>query len=79
MTLSNLIHAVGDGNVEFQNLDDVTTNVQATKGGVRVTFGTHVISVTDFVSAAFSEKMGLVIWLPRDKVDAAMSQTEVKG
>ncbi len=79
MTLSDLIRAVGDENVEFQNLDDVTTNVQATKGGVRVTFGTHAICVTDFISHAFSKKMGLVIWLPRDKVDAATSQTEVKG
>jgi hypothetical protein len=78
-TVSDLIRAVGDANVEFENLNDVTTNLQATTGGVRVTFGTHAISVTDFVSAAFSKKMGLVIWPPRDKVDAAMSQTKVKG
>jgi hypothetical protein len=56
MTLSDLIRAVGDENVAFENLDDVTTNAQATKGGVRVTFGTHAISVTDFVSHAFRKR-----------------------
>ncbi|KAA0997812.1 hypothetical protein FVF58_47480 [Paraburkholderia panacisoli] len=76
MMLSDLLRAVGDENVESQNLDEATTHIQATRGKVRVTFGTQVISAADFVGPAFGKRMRLAFWLPRDKVDAAIAQQE---
>lgn len=63
MKLSELIAAVGDDNVQFQNLDNDIVRLTTKNGHSEITFGTQM-------PAALSEtvKLGLVIWLDREAV-----------
>jgi hypothetical protein len=72
LKLSELILAIGDDNVELQNLDHAADTLDWTaKKGTKITFGT-----TMAINAGGTEKMGLVIWLPRDKVEAALAKSK---
>lgn len=69
MKLSELIAAVGDDNVQFQNLDRDAQSLDWTaKSGTRVTFHTGV-----GISTNGTDKLGLVVWLDRDAVAAALA------
>ena len=68
MKMSELILAVGDDNVQFQNLDNCATSLNySAKSGTKITFGTEQPLTPDG-----TERLGLVVWLPRDVVKKAM-------
>jgi len=69
MKLSELILAVGDENVAIQNLDVCADTLDYNvKSGTKIRFGTEVAMTMEG-----TEKLGLVVWLPRDKVKAALA------
>lgn len=76
MKLSELIAAVGDENVKFQNLNNDAANIDKTKHGTKITFYTDGFQAEEFLSGsgANTKNIGLVIFLPRDRVNAAIAQ-----
>ena|SRR5258708_40055347 len=74
MKLSDLILAVGDENVVFQNLLNDAQSIDKTKHGTKITFYTDAIQAEEFLLGGQTKKIGLVVWLPRDRVDAAIAQ-----
>ncbi len=70
MKMSELILAIGDDNVEFQNLDQCadTLNYNA-KSGTKITFGTQRA-----LTPNGTDKLGLVLWLDREAVAAAIAK-----
>jgi|HubBroStandDraft_6_1064221.scaffolds.fasta_scaffold00050_76 hypothetical protein len=71
--MSELIAAVGDENVRFQNLDQDAHTVDKTKHGTKISFYTDAIQAEELLGGGKTEKIGLVLWLPRDRVDAAIA------
>lgn len=70
MKISELIAAVGDENVGIQNLDNCGISIDySAKKGTKITFGTD-----QRLSPAFTgtERLGMVLWLDRDAVQAAL-------
>lgn len=63
MKLSELIAAYGDDKVQFQNLDQSLINLSMNNGVSKITFGTE-----QSVNLDGTDKLGLVIWLDRDRV-----------
>ena len=76
MKLSELIAAVGDENVVFQNLDQSADALDwsAKKGLTKVTFHTEQ-ALTPNGPGNGLPKLGLVVWLDRDAVKKAISLT----
>lgn len=74
MNLSELILAIGDDNVVFQNLDHCASDLNYTaKRGTTITFGTDVP-----LNLKGTEKLGLVLWFDREAVAKAMSAPPVR-
>lgn len=73
MKMSELILAVGDDNVVFQNLLNDAQSVEKTKNGTKITFYTNAIQAEEMLGGGEPAKMGLVLWLPRDRVNAAVA------
>lgn len=70
MKMSELIIAIGDDNVEFQNLDHCAIDLDYTaKSGTKIRFGTHMPLTPDG-----TKKLGLILWLDRDLVEAAIKE-----
>lgn len=74
MRLSELIAAVGDDNVRFQNLLDDAQTIDKTKHGTKITFYTDGIQAEELLGDGKTKNIGLVIWMPRDLVDAAVAK-----
>lgn len=71
MTLSELILAVGDDNVQFQNLDQCATDLNySAKKGSKITFGTEQPMTLDG-----TQRLGLVVWLDRKQVADAVAKS----
>lgn len=73
MKMSELILAVGDDNVVFQNLLNDAQSIDKTKHGTKITFYTDAIQAEELLGDKKTKKMGLVLWLPRDRVEAAVA------
>lgn len=73
MKLSELIVAVGDENVTMQNLTNDAHTVDKTKHGTKITFYTDAVHAEEFLGGQ-PGKIGLVVWLPRDRVNAAVAK-----
>jgi hypothetical protein len=72
--LSDLILAIGDDNVKVQNLFDSIGSAQQTKkGGTKISFYTDAVNCTELMDVNTSKNIGLVVWLPREKVEAAVA------
>lgn len=70
MKLSELILAVGDDNIKLQNLDQSSISLDwSIKKGGKITFGTE----EEIIPGEGTRHLGLVLWLPRDRVDAAVA------
>lgn len=68
MKMSELILAIGDDNVEFQNLDQCATDLNYNAGsGTKIRFGAE-----QPLTPNGTKKLGLVLWLDRDAVKAAI-------
>lgn len=74
MKMSELILAVGDDNVKFQNLLNDAQSIDKTKHGTKITFYTDAIAAEEFLDINKSKNIGLVVWLPRDRVEAAVAK-----
>ena len=74
MKMSELILAVGDENVVFQNLDRDAQTIDKTKHGTKIAFYTDAIQAEELLGDGKTKKIGLVIWLPRDRVEAAIAK-----
>ena len=74
MKISELIAAVGDDNVGFQNLDQCADALDwsAKKGLTKVTFHTEQALVPNGPGNGLP-KLGLVVWLDREAVKAALA------
>lgn len=70
MKMSELILAIGDDNVEFQNLDQCAEKLNMRGGTTKITFGTQ-----RGLTPQGTDKLGLVLWLDRDAVKAALAQS----
>lgn len=74
MKMSELILAVGDENVVFQNLLNDADSISKSKHGTRITFHTDAVQAEEVVAGiSKTKKIGLVVWLPRDRVEAAVA------
>jgi len=73
MKLSELIAAYGDDKVQFQNLDQCAKSMHMNGGTTTITFGTE-----QRVHFEGMEKLGLVVWLDRERVDELIAE-EKKG
>lgn len=79
MKMSELILAVGDENVAFQNLLNDAQSIDKTKAGTKITFYTNAIQAEELLNGGKPEKMGLVLWLPRDRVEAAIAEEKARA
>jgi len=71
MKMSELILAIGDDNVEFQNLDQCLAAADYShKKGTTITFATGM----RLHPSNGTEKLGIILWLDRDAVKAAVSK-----
>jgi hypothetical protein len=74
MKMSELILAIGDDKVEMQNLDHCSITLDYhIKKGTRITFGTE-----QPLTPNGTDKLGLILWLPRDAVKAALDAEKAK-
>jgi hypothetical protein len=65
-----LITAIGDQNIRMQNLDTSAITLDYHhKKGTTITFGTDAA-----LTANGTELMGLVLWVPRDKVQQILAE-----
>ena len=74
MKLSELIAVYGDDKVEFQNLDQCATSLNMGKQHTTITFGTQ-----QRLGLNGTEKLGLVVWLDRERVKAITAKDASKG
>ncbi len=78
MKLSELIAAVGDDNVIFQNLQECVKRIDKRKGHTEIAFGTNAISAEAMMLGTEgireTGKVCFIVWLPADKVDAAIKR-----
>ena len=74
MKMSDLILTVGDTNVVFQMLDRDAQTIDKTKHGTKISFYTDAIQAEELLGGGKTKKIGLVLWLPRDLVDAAIAK-----
>jgi hypothetical protein len=70
--MTELLLAIGDDNIEFQNLDQCATDLNYTaKTGTKITFGTQRAITLDG-----TDRLGLVIWLDRGAVKSAVAASK---
>lgn len=74
MKLSELIAAYGDDLVQFQPLDACATALNMNGGKTKITFVTEMP-----LTMSGTEKLGLVVWLDRDKVKAITAASAPAG
>lgn len=74
MKLSQLIAAYGDEKVQFQNLDQCTTDLNMKGGTTKITFGTE-----QPVHLEGTSKLGLVVWMDRDRVKEIVAASKSGG
>jgi len=72
MKLSELIAEVGDENVRFQYLASSFVKASNGRNGATVTFATDAQKAVELMHSAVSwakpEYVGLVVWIPRNKI-----------
>lgn len=74
MTLSELIAAYGDDKVQTQNLDQCAEKLNRNGGVTKITFSTEQPLTLDGM-----DKLGLVVWLDRDRVAEIIKQSKADG
>jgi hypothetical protein len=73
LKLSELIAQYGDETIQFQNLDHCVDDFQMTKKGTKARFGTN----EPFDLKGF-KKLGLIVWMDRDKVEEIVAKSKVQ-
>lgn len=77
MKMSELLLAVGDDNVRFQNLLNDAHSIEKNKRGTKITFYTDAIQAEEWLGGGRPKNIGLVVWLPKDRVDAAVAAAKI--
>lgn len=77
MNITGLLNAIGDEKIQMQNLDQcaVSLDYSANKG-TTITFGTQAAMSAD--DSHLTVKLGLILWLDRDDVAAALATEREK-
>ena len=73
MSIIELLQHVGAENVQLQNLANSLVRVDLKKHGGEITFATDRCIVHDMVLNR-CDKVGLILWLPKDKMPDLKSQ-----
>lgn len=71
LKLSELIAKHGDDTVQFQNLDQCAERMNMNKGVLKITFGTE--QTFDLNGTG---RLGLVVWLDRDRVAEIIAESK---
>lgn len=76
MSITELVKAVGDDHIEVQSIHQNFNAAKVIEGGKVgvVTFNTAPGKVVDMMAENESKFIGMVLWMPRDRVDAAVKQ-----
>ena len=74
MKISELVLAIGDDNIQFQNLDHSIDTLKMVGATTKVTFGTE-----EPFSIKGTERLGLVLWLERQAVADALDKAKAGG
>lgn len=78
MTAREILTAVGDENVSFQNLQQAFTGAKLRKGGLtEVSFMTDAVTPTEIMRGT-NKLVGMIIWMPKDKVAEVVAQMKAK-
>jgi hypothetical protein len=78
MTIIELLAGVGVENVTVQNLLESMTNMRQTKGGTSITFMTDQVTAMQIMTDT-DERIGIVVWLPKDRARQVRAQYENQG
>lgn len=74
MKMTELLLAIGDDDIEFQNLDTCADSLNMNGGVTRITFGTE-----QRINLKGTERLGLVLWLDRKAVSMARAALSPEG
>lgn len=76
MSLSKIISEVGDEHVLVQCLTDAWKNAKTNRKGITtITFQTDAVTLSDLL---FGSKIGLVIWIPKERLPKPDQQSLTK-
>lgn len=79
MSLSELIHFVGDDHVEIQNLAESLTRFEASKGDGLLTFATELGRARDLaMRAGKADYVPFVVWIPREALMAVTAPSTTR-
>lgn len=78
MSITELMQHVGAENISLQNLADSLVKADLKKNDGEITFATDRGIVHDMMLGR-SKLVGLIVWLPKDKMPAAESGQNAKG
>ncbi len=81
MKLSELISSIGDENIQVQSLLDALKSASTnTKGETTVSFFTKAVTANDLVFGGEKAlRVGLIVWLPKDRVEALRKTERTTG
>lgn len=74
MKLSELIAAYGDDKARWQNLDHCASSLNMGKRGTTITFDTD-----ERLNPSGTERLGLVVWLDRERVQEIVAASKATG
>lgn len=77
MKMSELILAVGDDKVVFQNLLNDALTIDKTRRGTKITFYTDQIQAEEVLFGK-PKMLGLVVWVPRELAEAAVAKGKLE-
>jgi len=70
VTITELLTAIGDDQIQFQNLDQCASRLDWTlKSGGKITFGTD----QEIIPGEGTKQLGLVVWIDRDAARTALA------
>jgi len=73
MKLSELLKEYGDDKVQFQNLDQCADKLNMNGTATKITFGTE-----QGLTLEGTERLGLVVWLDRDRVKEILAKSKAQ-
>lgn len=74
MKITELVTAIGDDNIQFQNLDHSADNLQMVGATTKITFGAE-----ERISVKGTDRLGLVLWLDRNAVADALAKSKAQA
>lgn len=82
LPISELLRRYGDSEIQVQNLQNDTVEVTQDRRGALISFSTDPAIATNYQACLLTgdrtNKVGLVVWLDRDKADKIIAEAEEK-